>query len=256
MTVKGASPPSEDARREKAVSFWRSRAADPGWLSVMWRNPAYNEGAHRDQWAAIEGRLPARRESVLDLGCGTGRLSERLASLFPSYTGVDLDTMVEEARRRNPGLAGRYETASVQEYAYPRDRFDLVLSMACLASACTAADLRALAPRMLRSVRPGGRVILVDPFHRFPPLVRTCRITSREVIAAFEGEGARLVAWTGLHCIPVRLLLARAAFARFPRFTRAGYAAGEAALRLAPRLLGDYQVIVLERPPEPPCTSA
>src|SRR5262249_12532279 len=61
------------------VRFWRARAAGEGSCAVMWLNPAYNELADRDQWAVIERFLPERRDAVLDLGCGTGRLSPRLA---------------------------------------------------------------------------------------------------------------------------------------------------------------------------------
>lgn len=231
-----------------AVGFWRARARDRGWLSVMWRNPAYNDLAHRDQWAAIERNLPERRGAVLDLGCGTGRLSARLAGLFDRYVGVDLDTMVEEARRRNPDLDAEFVAASVQEYDFPEAAFDLVLSMACLASACRAEEMPEVARRMYRAARPGGRIVMIDPFHRLPALTRTCRVSSREVIRTFERLGAELDESSGVHFIPVRLLLARERFAGREGLTRRAYAAGEAVLRLAPRSLSDYKVIALRKP--------
>jgi SAM-dependent methyltransferase len=235
------------------VRFWRARAADEGSCAVMWRNPAYNELADRDQWAVIERFLPERRDAVLDLGCGTGRLSARLAARFRRYVGVDLDTMTAEARRRNPDLAGEYVTATLLDYDYPRESFDLVLSMACLGNACPAADLPFVAGQMVNATRPGGRILLIDAFHRSPLLARICRVSAREAVGLFTGLGTVLDYWGGLHAIPVRLLLAQPRFARFPRLTRFGYRLGEAGRRLAPRLLGDYQVIALTKPP---CTSA
>ena len=234
-----------------AVGFWRARAKDAGWLSVMWRNPAYNDLAHRDQWAAIERNLPERRGAVLDLGCGTGRLSARLAGLFDRYVGVDLDTMVEEAQRRNADLDAEFVAASVQEYDFPKDAFDLVLSMACLASACRAEELPDVARRIYESTRPGGHVVMIDPFHRLPALTRTCRLSAREVVGIFEGLGAEVVEWSSVHFVPVRLLVAREGLANRPGLTRAAYAAGETALRLAPRRLGDYSVVALRKPSQP-----
>ncbi len=240
-------------------AFWSARARRPGTLAVLWGNPAYNECAGRDQWREIEAALPARREAVLDLGCGTGRLAAPLAERFASYTGVDLPAMVEEARRRAPALAHRFVAGGVQEYEPPAGEFDLVLDMACLASACTAEELPPVLRRLAAAVRPGGRLVVVDAFHRAPPLVRVCRATAGEVADLLRAEGLRIVRRGGLHCIPVRLVVAREAFARWPRLTAALYALGEGALRIAPRLLGDYQVMVAERPAAPttgvPCTS-
>jgi SAM-dependent methyltransferase len=224
------------------LGFWSGRASCPGSLSAMWRNETYNSMAEADQWAAIVRNLPTRRGAVLDLGCGTGRMSSRLAERFDRYVGVDLEPMVEEAASRNPLLAESYVAATAQGYDYPPDTFDLCLSMACLASACTAEELPQVLERMLRSLRPGGILILIDPFHRLPPLVRTCRLSPGEVVELLRAQGARLVEWSGVHFVPTRVLLAgRAGWSR--RLTRAGYSIGEGVCRLAPRRLADYSVI-------------
>ena len=229
------------------VSFWRARAADPGWLAVMWANPTYNELAHRDQWNAIERNLPARRGAVLDLGCGIGRLSAPLAGLFENYVGVDLDTMVTEARRRHPDLATKFVAASVQDYNYPPESFDLVLSMACLASACTADELPAIAKRIVKATRPGGTIVMIDPFHNLPALTRTCRLSARQVIEHFTALGMTVAEWSGVHFIPGLLLLARPWLSKFTRLTRIGYRIGEAIGKLAPRIFSDYSVIALTK---------
>jgi hypothetical protein len=156
--------------------------------------------------------------------------------------------MVEEARRRNPDLAAEFIAASVQEYDYPPDTFDLVLSMACLASACRADELPDVARRIVAATRSGGHIVLIDPFHRMPALTRTCQLSSREVVSIFEGIGAELVEWSGVHFIPTRLLFARPQLAGAAGLTRAGYSAGEAVMRLAPRSLSDYKVLAFRKP--------
>lgn len=230
-----------------AVGFWRARASQEGWLSVMWQNPAYNELAHRDQWKAIEQNLPQAKGSVLDLGCGTGRLSKTLAGLFSEYTGVDLDTMASEARRRNPELSDCFFAATVQEYNFPTERFDLILSMACLASACTADELPDTLDRIVGAAKPGGHIVLIDPFHRVPTLTRTCRISARKVINMIEARGTKLLHWSGIHFVPVRLVFARPFFSSFPGLTRTMYRSGELLGSIAPRYFNDYQIIAVRK---------
>jgi SAM-dependent methyltransferase len=175
------------------VRFWRARAEQPGWQSVMWANPTYNACADDDQWRAIERSLPDRRRSVLDLGCGTGRLSARLSAVFDQYVGLDLDSMIREARLRNPTLAHRYVVSRVQSPGVLPERFDLVLSMACIGNSCRADELPSVAQRLVDATRPGGRVIMLDAFHRTPALARNCRVSARHVIEIFTNLGMQLV---------------------------------------------------------------
>ena len=230
------------------VGFWRARASQQGTLSVMWLNDAYNQRAQEDQWQAIERNFPARRGSVLDLGCGTGRLTGRLATAFDRYTGVDLDTMVAEARRRNPDVRAEFVVSKVQDYEFEPEGHDLVLSMACLGNACRAEELPDMARGMVAALRPGGHVVMIDAFHTIPALTRICRASARHVIELFEGLGVELVEWTGLHFVPVRMVLARPTFAGYPALVQTAYAAGEVVLGLAPRRLSDYSVIALRKP--------
>ena len=123
------------------VAYWRERADDPGTISVMWQNRTFNDLVDRDEWSVIEATLPERRGAALDLGCGTGRFAQRLAAQFDSYTGIDLDTMVAEAGRRLPTLASSFVASTVADYDYPPERFDFILSMGVLSTACTNATL-------------------------------------------------------------------------------------------------------------------
>ncbi|HUP23669.1 MAG TPA: class I SAM-dependent methyltransferase [Thermoanaerobaculia bacterium] len=227
------------------VGFWSARAGDPGSYSVMWPNAIYNELAEQDQWRAVERNLPDRRGAVLDLGCGTGRFTPRLARVFDRYVGVDLPPMVEEARRRlaveeldSVELVG----SKVQDYELEEETFDLILSMACLGSACTSEELPEIASRLAAALRPRGSLVLIDPFHTFAPLVRTCRLRSAEVVNLFTSLGCLPVERGGIHCIPIRLIVARPIFERLPAVTRWSYRIGEAVAAVAPSLLGDYGI--------------
>jgi len=230
------------------VPYWRERAKDPATMSVMWANVAYNALADRDEWDVIERALPAQRDSVLDLGCGTGRMSARLGAAFRTYTGMDLDTMVAEAARRNPALADRYVVGTVETYDYPTNAFDCVVSLACLAHACSKDSLPGVARRIVRTIRPGGRLVLVEPFHTSGLLTRGCRVTSREVRDLFVGLGMNAETHGGILFFPARLIVSEKVFARFPRLTERVYEAGEVLARRYPQLVSDYAVIVLSKP--------
>ncbi|MCA9587299.1 MAG: class I SAM-dependent methyltransferase [Myxococcales bacterium] len=230
------------------VAYWRTRAADPDTMSVMWANLAFNELVDRDEWDVIASSLPERRGAVLDLGCGTGRMSQRLAAEFDAYTGVDLDTMVAEAARRNPELEGRYVAATVDDYDYPESAFDFVLSLGCLATACTVESLERVAPRIARSVRPGGRLTLIEPFHQSKLLTRGCKTTPERVTALFERHGLRSERSGGILLFPARMVLSEKVFERFPRVTRLVYESGERVARRLPGQLADYAVLVLSKP--------
>jgi SAM-dependent methyltransferase len=59
----------------------------------------------RDVHGEVEMILSLRPASVLDAGCGTGRVAIELARRGVEVVGVDVDpSMIAEARRRNPGL--------------------------------------------------------------------------------------------------------------------------------------------------------
>ena len=229
------------------VAYWRARASDPASQSVMWANLAYNELVDRDEWEVIARWLPAKRETCLDLGCGTGRMTERLAGEFAVYTGVDLDTMVAEAARRNPRHGDRFVAATVDEYEYPREAFDFVLSLGCLATACTAEALPSLAARISGALRSGGRVLFIEPFHESRLLTRGCKTTARDVVRLFEGLGLRCDAEDGILFFPARMILSEPVFARLPQVTRLAYAAGERAVRLRPSVLADYAVLAFSK---------
>lgn len=229
------------------VAYWRERADDPGTISVMWQNRAFNELVDRDEWSVIEATLPQQRGSVLDLGCGTGRVAERLSARFDDYVGVDLDTMVAEARRRLPALASSFVASTVGDYDFPSEQFDFVLSLGCVATACTSAALPAIARKIARSLKPGGRVTLIEPFHTSPVLTRGCKMKPAEVSALFTSLGLQELRRGGILCFPARILLSEPMFERVPRITRGVYESSERLARRFPTALADYSVLSFEK---------
>ncbi len=94
-----------------------------------------------------------RGKEVLECGCGTGLLLERIAGFASRAEGVDLSSgMLEKARER--GLV--VHEASVTKLPYADASFDVACSFKVLAHVEAIGDALS---EMARVVRPGGYVL-------------------------------------------------------------------------------------------------
>ncbi len=106
-------------------------------------------------------RLVKRREGmrVVDLGCGTGELTRRLADELPAsdVTGVDSspEMLAHAEEFKRDGL--RFELGSIEVV---EGEWDLVFSHAALQ---WVDDHQSLIPRLLRLVQPGGQLAVQLP---------------------------------------------------------------------------------------------
>ncbi len=102
---------------------------------------------------AVEGGEPA-----LDVACGTGAISMRLARAGADVTGVDLaPALIETATRRaaEEGLSIRYDVGDCEQLPYEDASFDVVTSSF---GAMFAPDHEAAGRELARVCRPGGRL--------------------------------------------------------------------------------------------------
>ena len=115
-----------------------------------------------DGLVTLSGAAPGDR--VLDVGCGTGYLTGRVArAVGPggSVVGIDpSEPMVVYARRTSPANC-RIQVAGAQAIPEPDASFDLVVTS--LAVHHIPADLHGDAFREFhRVLRPGGRLLVAD----------------------------------------------------------------------------------------------
>ncbi|MFF8103964.1 class I SAM-dependent methyltransferase [Streptomyces sp. NPDC016640] len=103
----------------------------------------------------LELARPGPQDRVLDVACGTGLVSRLFAGRVAELVGVDLtEEMAEQAR---PHL-DRLVVTPAEELPFEDDTFDIVVCR----QGIQFMDLPAAVEEMVRVVRPGGRVVVVN----------------------------------------------------------------------------------------------
>ncbi len=129
----------------------------------MVRNLTAQAEAIWPQEERIFDRHPLGDAAVLDVGCGTGELTARLAAKYPraSLVGVDLEEPhLERARARCAELGARvrFEVADALALPYGDASFDFVV---CRHVIQAVPDPARVLAEIRRVLRPGGRVHLI-----------------------------------------------------------------------------------------------
>jgi SAM-dependent methyltransferase len=136
---------------------------------------------------------------VLDLACGKGGPAVLLASTFGcTVLGIErAPEFVEAARERvtAAGVGGLVEIVEADAHAFPLEpeAWDAAL---CLGATFVWDDLAGTLAALAPTVRPGGHVVVGEPFWRQWPLPRGIDdqgfVTLRETVARIESAGLSL----------------------------------------------------------------
>lgn len=106
--------------------------------------------------------VPANCSSALEVGCGTGAFSRRLAECAQHVVAIDLSTeMIRVARARSEQCKNlEYRCADVMAADLPREGFDCVATIATLHHL----PLKEVVCKLKDSVKPGGVLLVLDLF--------------------------------------------------------------------------------------------
>jgi 2-polyprenyl-3-methyl-5-hydroxy-6-metoxy-1,4-benzoquinol methylase len=236
--------------------YWNMKAAQyEGLARSNWPSNAYNEELHALQMQTLERLLgDVTSCAVADVGCGTGRTSLHLARRGARVVGFDFSSGALEAARQDAeraGLAVTFELADVLTPPAQRhiSQYDVVLSLGCLCLACSdASDLDRALAHLRALLRPGGRLLLLEPIHRSRLLTRILSSRVSDWIARCSAQGLQLRDRGCLLFVPVRYALA---FRDLPSGVVAPvFRAGERLLASASWLepLSDYKWLLFTAP--------
>jgi trans-aconitate methyltransferase len=123
----------------------------------QWDTSLY-DGKHSFVWKYAAGVIdllaPVAGERILDLGCGTGHLTKKIASTGADVTGLDHSkAMIEEARKLYPDI--RFEIADGTDFHFDKP-FDAVFSNAALHWMRKPASVIGC---VWDALKPGGRFV-------------------------------------------------------------------------------------------------
>jgi 2-polyprenyl-3-methyl-5-hydroxy-6-metoxy-1,4-benzoquinol methylase len=232
--------------------YWDMKAeAYEGLARSNWPSNTYNRHWDARQMDLLDRVLGDVRDlDVVDAACGTGRASRHLAARGARVVGLDFAARTLEAARREAaaeGLSIDFRAHDMLEVP-PADlvgRFDIAVTISLLAMACSTPDtFDSALGHLVSMVRPGGRLLLLEPIHESRLLRRILSMSAREWIARCEKRGLTLVDRRRMGFVPVRLALA---FRDFPdALVQPLFDAGERLLDSSASLdrLADYKSLL------------
>jgi 2-polyprenyl-3-methyl-5-hydroxy-6-metoxy-1,4-benzoquinol methylase len=104
--------------------------------------------------------VPPNCTCILDVGCGTGELTKKLAPYSTEIIGIDVsENMINEALKRNNDKKINYINVSVEKYLEETDKkFDVIISIAALHHM----DEGKILETMKNKLTKNGRIIILD----------------------------------------------------------------------------------------------
>jgi demethylmenaquinone methyltransferase/2-methoxy-6-polyprenyl-1,4-benzoquinol methylase len=137
--------------------------------------------------AVAEAAAPRPGADVLEIGCGTGAVTARLAARGARVTALDQSPQMLDLARRRLGQADVtwLERSAAEIDALPAEAFDAVVASLCLSDMGRAERDFVLA-EAARRLRPGGLLVVADEVRPHGP--------ARALMALARGPQAAL-AW-------------------------------------------------------------
>ena len=132
---------------------------------------------------------PAPDMRIVDLGCGTGRLTRILHEQLQARETIGIDRsrrMLEEQQKRERPAGLQFEVGTIESFPGKRGTFDLVFSNAAFH---WVVDHKTLLRRLVQALRPGGQLAFQVPaMHDGPSHILAEELTSVDPFrSAFGG---------------------------------------------------------------------
>lgn len=231
--------------------YWDSKADSYDGTSVsMWPNQTLNGLYQIEQQRVIDRYLPQLAgKELIDIGCGTGRMSRWFAQRTSRVLGVDFSEGALRIAASDicpENLS--YRQCSIFDLDYHAD-FDIAFLWGVLTVACRdITELQEALGKVHETLRPGGTLLLLEPIHR-GFLHRVLDMSLSDFLNAMRAANFSVDVVEPMHFWPMRLVLS---YINWPVFiTSPLYHLGQVAMK-TPGLtkLGDYWAIRAQAIPD------
>jgi MPBQ/MSBQ methyltransferase len=119
--------------------------------------------AQKDYSSFLIARIPAGVRSILDSGCGTGELSERLIDADYAVTAIAPDTYLSKIVREKMRGRGTFVSTKFEEFV-TSERFDLIV----MSESCQYLSRHLAFPKARELLADGGHLLVSDYFRKLP----------------------------------------------------------------------------------------
>lgn len=228
-------------------TYWRQRASRPGQKSVLWKNEFYNNLFREEQRKTLNNlfyNCAHQSIEILEYGCGIGEFCKILADIFPNahITGIDFAEMIAVAQERNPHPRITYMVCEAENYKDSNISYNLIVSSGCITSIIDKNSAYAVLQNITHMLAPEGKLLFIDPFHKFWPLSRKS-ILVKELITELAKMDIKLDLFSGISFWPIRIIIANSAFSR--NTTSLLFSFGEKILHaIGTKFWSDYKVLL------------
>lgn len=184
--------------------YWEERAVKHGRLACGYLDPRHQVYEQPLRWAAFARMSPIKPgERVLDIGCGVGTWSVRMAEQGAQVLGVDISAAMIDMAEPHAGV--EYRVAAAHELDCPDRYFDLVVSVTVLQHITDPEELKRALRNLRRMLKDSGRFFVLEysPLHSVPSQELTYMRyrTHQQWIELMAGEGFALSASGGVRFI-------------------------------------------------------
>ena len=142
--------------KEKIVTSFDRIAAAQAQSATERRGSGWNHNSHYEQ--LILSKLPQRFNRALDIGCGLGEFTAKLAGIAAQVVGIDIaPEMLKYAGKLNSRNNIEYLLQDIDSYS-PADKFDCIISIATMHHL----NIDTVLPKIREMLTPNGIFIVLD----------------------------------------------------------------------------------------------
>jgi len=230
-------------------AYWIMRASESSETAVLWNNVEYNHLFRRIQYNLLYPYIKCLQygSRVLDIGCGIAVVTEMMLTMNPNILidSVDFPEMIAKAKSQVKSERVRFIPCSAESYLIDSESYDLILSSACYSSIRDIQKLKKALSNGAIMLKPGGRMLMIDPFHRCNYLARA-KYGPHDVVQFVKRYNINLENKSGCLFWPFREWLANSRYTGAQLANR--FSLGERLLSIfGKHFWADYKILIFRK---------